>query len=237
MKKRIALLLAALMVLGACSSGVKIESSYDTVSAYSKYLEKASGDEDDIEGYIDDSTGEYMVDVYNDSDYFWMGEIVIMDANSKKIGSYETTLVRPHDYFYSYDVLDGVPDTFMNRSNKFYTFTYPDAPVDYSLIYDITSDYSEEWFNVLMDEGCTLENVKAAAQYQYAVNVITDLYFYTYFFYDENFESYYDQEYESYYPDTDSALFGADLDYSAKTITIYENKDGSWEEAASLTME
>ncbi len=238
MKKTIAILLAALLLMvSGCSSTVDVESSYENVQAYAEYLKKAKGDENDIEGYIDDSTGEYMVDLMNNSDYFWRGEIIVMDAENQRIGSYETTLVRPHGYYPSYDVMEGVPDTFINKENQFYEFTYPDASVEYELIYDITSDYAEEWYNVLMGEGCSLENVEAAAKYQYAANVITDEYFASYFFYDENYTTYFDEEYEEDYPDTDSAIYGAGMDYSAKTITLYENSSSGWTQISTITME
>lgn len=239
MKKLFAMFMAAALLLGVsgCSSTPSIKSSYDNAKAYTSYLEKAKGDDNDIEGFIDDSTGVYMVDLMNNSDYFWMGQIVVMDADGKKIGTYETTLVRPHGYYPSYDEMEGVPDTFLNNKNQFYEFTYPDAATSYELIYDITSDYSEEWYNVLFNGEATLEEVIAAAKHQYAVCVITDDYYASYFFYGPEYTTYYDEEYQEDYPDSDSAVYGAGLDFTAKTITIYQNNSGSWDEIETITMD
>lgn len=239
MKKIIALLLASAVLLAAagCSSSPKIESSYDNAKAYISYLEKVKGNEDDIEGYIDESTGEYLVDIQNTSEYFWQGQIIVMDADNKKIGNYSTTLVRPYGYYFSFDKIDGTPDTFLNEKNQFYKFTYPTVDFDYESIYDITSDGESEWYNIMLEQQCTKENAITVAKYEYAVNVITDDYYSNYFFFNDVYETYYDEEYEEDYPDTASAKFGASVDFEAKTITIMENQNGNWVELETITME
>jgi len=123
------------------------------------------------------------------------------------------------------------------KNSQFFVFNYPNAPVEYEAIYDITSDYSEEWYNILLVEDCSLENVKLAAQYQYALNVVTDTYYYAYYFYDETMETYFDQEYQEEYPDTQTARYGAGMDFETKTITIYKNQGSEWVQVDVLTME
>lgn len=234
--KKIIVLLGMLLVLAGCGS-VNFKSSYPSADSYFEHLKEAEGNTDLIEGYIDDSTDSFMVDLYNGSNLFWMADVSILDNEEKEIAEYTTRLVRPQGYYYDHDALAKEPDSYILKKSQFFEFDYPNTSFEYDVIYDIASDYSEEWYDILLEENCSLENVKLAARYQYAVNVVTDTYYYAYYFYDDTMDTYYDQEYQDDYPDTESAVYGAGMDFEAKTIVIYENQDGEWIELETLTME
>lgn len=232
--KKILCLICCLLLVG-CSS-LKPASSYDQAEEYLSYLKKAKGDEDLLEGYINEVDGGYRINFYNGNEtVLCLGKVRLLNEDSKKICTYSTGLFGPGEFSFSSDTLSEEPVRFIFEKVQFYQFDYPNAEADYSVVYDYNEEY--EWHNVLLEENCTLENVSAASKYQYAYNVVTDGYYSLYYFYDENMETYYDEEYDFDYPDSLSAAYGAILDYNDKKIEIYQVKGDAWEMVELFDME
>lgn len=232
MKKYICLIICLLMA--GCSS-LKPVSSYDNAEEYLGYLRKAQGDVDLLEGYINEAEGGYQINFYNgNEDVLCLGKVRLLNQENKKICTYTTGLFGAGKFSFSSDVVEEEPVRFIFEKVQFYQFDYPDAKAEYSVVYDYNDEY--EWNNILLEEYCTIENVSAASQYQYAYNVVTDGYYSLYYFYDENVEFYYDEEYDGNYPSILSAVYGAYFDYDDKKIEIYEGKGDIWESIEIIEM-
>lgn len=223
------------LLLTGCSS-FQPTSSYDNAEVYLNYLEKAHGDEELIEGYINKVDGGYRINFYNgNEDVFCLGKVRLLNEADKKICTYTTGLFGPNEFSYSTETLEEEPTRFIFEKTQFYQFTYPDANVNYSVVYDYNDEL--EWNNLLLDEAWSMDDVIAASKYQYAYNVVTESYCSLYYFYDENRSTYYDEEYDGDYPDVSSAIYGTYFDYNEKIIELYESKGDIWEKIENLQME
>ena len=57
----------------------------------------------------------------------------------------------------------------------------------------------------MLGSNWNVKNVILVAKYQYGINILSDEYDESSYFYSDDYEEYYDQEYEVYYPKTESS--------------------------------
>ncbi len=229
--KKIMLLCLSLLLLSGCSSKITVDSHYDTADKYTQYLKKVKAVYDDIywEDYVD-AEGTQTIDFYNYGPYFYRGEAVVKDINDKKIGLSKIKMGRPNDSYYSEEAYEGVAESVYYQFEMF-ELTYPDVDFEYETILDYDGEYL--WYNIPLDDKCTVDNIMVIAKNQYVMNVLADYYYYYYYFYDETVEYYEDED----VPNFDTSRFSAILDYSEKTIRIYEWVDVDWVEVTFEQMD
>ena len=235
--KKILFVLTTVFVLicAGCSSTPSVLSGYDDVKAYSKYLKEVKeGDIDSITWQASEQEdGQYMVYLFNDSDYFFSGKIKATDRDENVLGEFDSYLVAPRRSNYNNDVSTEEPFDLFPVKEKFYEFTYPNTDVDY----DVWYDYNDEmhWFSILMETNCHFDEVKKLAQYEYAVSVVTYDYMDVHYYFDDGYSTYVDA-YGEDYPDTATAIYAAELDFENKMITLYERSGEQWNEIEVIEM-
>ena len=113
------------------------------------------------------------------------------------------------------------PSEYMLMKSNFYKYDYPDVTFDYEFTYDY--DEEMEWYNCELGTNMSLDAIKTIVKRQYALDVICNVAYECFFFYDDSVEYY---EYEGdYYCDTFSSKYCVEIDTDVKCIYLYEIVD------------
>lgn len=202
---------------------IEKNSTYDAIEEYTSYLSKVEGDDELIELFVDptDNENEYMLSIFNYSDFIYSGDISMWDENGKSLDMLEINLGKPGVYTSCFQTHKSEPSEYMLMKSNFYKYDYPDVNFDYEFTYDY--DEEMEWYNCELGTNMSLDAIKTIVKRQYALDVICNVAYECFFFYDDSVEYY---EYEGdYYCDAFSSKYCVEIDTDVKCIYLYEIVD------------
>ena len=204
------------------ADGLDIYTSYATVDAYTKYLERVSDDKANLNYtyWYDEETGNYKLWLDNDSEeYFSRAYIAVYEAADSQDALYdcdEYYLIRPLDYFkFAEQPFDKEPAFYDLWSAETYAFTY-EKDLKYDFYYSVDDTYG---YVISANYGGELNDDVAMkiAKKEYIIGVLTSLYENSVFIFDNAGFSM-----DGYDPVLSGATYRANMDFTAKTITLFK---------------
>lgn len=189
------------------------------------YFKKTSGDTSLTEGsYDQDDSGQYYFYIDNYSDDKFASLDIRVDEINTETAIYEETglFIRPG--FYYVDEISAQPGNYYTPNLEYYTLNGP-AKFDYEYYYGSMADgtYVTQISKV---GGFSEQELEQVAQQEYIIAVATNMYEYTYLFYDQAF----DIEAGNSQFDETKALYKTVVDYDTKSISLYSLSDGQLKE-------
>ena len=83
------------------------------------------GDEDAVEPFIlSEENNQTQFAVYNDTEYFFYGQMVVYDSNQKTLGTLEIPLTKPYSYAFVDGVIVGEASDYEYKTAEFYSLSY-----------------------------------------------------------------------------------------------------------------
>lgn len=198
-----------------------------------KSLERKKASNDDLQTTIDSSEDGYYVAIFNDTEYFFNGELQLY-KNKKVIATLDCVMLKPGEYSIVMGEYNGKPDGYGYMNGEFYYLPQGDAGVKYQLLYDY--DEYEEWYDVMlstanMDENTVIDIAKA----EYYKNVVSDITYEILYFYDDSAELIVEDEpYSGYNKET--GKYSAIIDSESQEISLYVIANGQETLLETLSM-
>ncbi len=172
--------------------------------------------------------------LFNDSDYFFNGQIDVL-ANDSVVGSdLYFLMVPPHSYREVVATVSEEPDQWQVVEYNWYDFDYNKPEFEYVSYqsYDDSYEYYEMFAASLADN--TLDNIKSIAQRYYAISMMSDEDIDVYMIDSDSNDLI---EYDTYYEyDLAAVSYKGDIDTAGKMITIYSMADGQLTVAETIAM-
>lgn len=243
MQKKIMTAVLAGVLLCGCSSqsdSRMVNSDYENVSAYTKYLKSVESDPSimSIEAYqIDEEDPtKYALMVSNRSeDIFFATTVSIAAADDPDtaIESFSISLVRPGSYSYGVFTSETGELGYELSDSSYYTLDYQ-TDADYTYAEEKADGSGNTRIDLFKDGSYELSDAETMIQREYAIAVLTGYMNTDYYFYDQN--TGYTEE-DSTIPDPNTAVYYASADYENREIYIYSGIDTSKEPISTLGME
>lgn len=241
-KMMITAVLAGILLCGCSSqsdSGT-VNSDYENVKAYTKYLKSVESDPSimNIEAYqIDEEDPhQYALMVANRSeDIFFATTVSIATADDPDtaIESFSISLVRPGSYSYGVFTSESGELGYELSDSSYYTLDYQND-VQYTYLEEKADEAGNIRIDLFKDGSYELSDAETMIKREYAIAVLTGYMNTDYYFYDQN--AAYTEE-DSTIPDPGSAVYYASVDYENREIAIYSGTDTSKEPISTLGME
>lgn len=212
---------------------IRDNGSYDTREEYLAYVSEAT-DADLDQIHLTYSTGEnkFYIVAENQSEYLFTGSVNLYDESNNYSDELDYWMIRPQDT--GYDTVTKFTEDYSYElsDSAFLKLDYENPDFSYDASYDWND--SNMWTNIQMDAAdLTQEHLETLAKRYYAMDVLADVQSQDgIYFYDRTLV----KEDDNGYPDTSSASYGALLEFSTKTITIYSLSGGTSTNIATIPM-
>lgn len=213
----------------------KVISSSDDeqFKALAQELVKVSGDEDEIEVYMDElEDGRKVFTINNTSDTFFNGILTVIEEG-EEIADLAVILMKPNASTILAETVTGDPDKYMFSNTEYYSLTQGQTDFSYAQVFDW--DDSEDWNNVLTEtETMDEETARTIAQAEYWNNIIAGYPNERYYFYDAS-RSFVNQDQQQGL-DRQSARYKAVVDTAAEQIEMYVIENGTETALSPISM-
>ena len=243
MQKKVMMAFLTGVLLCGCSSSSDsgmVNSDYENVSAYTKYLTSIESDPsimniEALQTDPDDPT-EYALIVTNRSeDIFFATTVSIATAENPNTAfeSFSISLVRPGSYSYGMFTSETGDLGYELSDSSYYTLDYQND-VSYTYLEEKEDASGNIRIDLFKDGTYELSDAESMIKREYAIAVLTGYMNTDYYFYDQNVS--YTEE-DSTIPDPATAVYYASVSYENREILIYSGTDASQEPISTLGME
>jgi len=201
------------------------ENANESFNTYAKYLKRSFNNDYELKVYFSKVEGEnynYYVSVYNDSDYFYCGDIYVLDESGETICEISCINVQPDELRHYGINEEKEPVDYKVKNERIYAFNYEKPIESYTLSLDLDTDSSYPWRNVILkQEDLTVEKCLELGKYFYILDILSGSESMDTYCYLEGDVQYYDTDGEKY-PLRSSAIYGIVLNQQEKSVKIVD---------------